>query len=197
MTCGAGDALRELPILLKPSRFCIYFNVGQAYFVFMKSRISAAVVLAFVALIPALAQSIQTSLIRDGQAYPIEIDDRLLRNTPSWDPETQEIPLSMPAAIRIARENLKRLAPKANKDWLLVKADLQRIGQRRNKWIYEIEFYCYLSDSLCDGVDDLVTIWVKLDGKILEPTIYPEDLDLMHRRNVPPPKPTKPIVKNL
>lgn len=121
----------------------------------------------------AFSQSIKGSSFRNGYTYSYEIDDDTVRNTPSWNPEKEDAPLSFRQAIDIARANLKRFAPKADEKWEVLKVQLQRIGtnypvRKDDKWIYEVEFYCNLGK--CD-VTDGFTIYVKLDGTIVEPEI--------------------------
>jgi hypothetical protein len=77
--------------------------------------------------------------------------------------------LSANRAIKIARENLHVVEPKANKYWQVIQVNLQRIGESNNKWIYEIEFDCLLYQKQCGSEDTLIMVWVTLNGSILEP----------------------------
>ena len=119
----------------------------------------------------AFSQSINASSFRNGYTYTYKIDDDTVKNTPSWNPEKEDAPLSFRQAIDIARATLKRFAPKADDKWEVLEVKLQRIGtnypvRKDDKWIYEVEFYCFLGK--CD-VTDGFTIYVKLDGTIAEP----------------------------
>ena len=121
----------------------------------------------------AFSQSIKSSGFRNGYTYSYEIDDDTVKNTSSWNPEKENAPLSFRQAIDIARANLKRFVPKADDKWEVLKVELQRIGtnypvRKDDKWIYEVEFSCNLGK--CD-VADIFTIYVKLNGTIVEPEI--------------------------
>ena len=123
--------------------------------------------------IVAFSQSIKSSSFRNGYTYSYEIDDDTVKNTPSWNPEKEDAPLSFRQAIDIARANLKRFAPKADDKWEVLEVKLQRIGtnypvRKDDKWIYSVEFHCLLGK--CE-VTDSFTFYVKLDGTIVEPEI--------------------------
>jgi hypothetical protein len=125
----------------------------------------------------AFSQSIKASGFHNGYTYSYEIDDDTVKNTPSWNPEKEDAPLSFRKAIDIARANLKRFAPKADDKWEVYKVQLQRIGtnfpvRKNDKWIYEVEFYCFLGK--CD-VNDSFTFYVKLDGTIVEPEVTSDE----------------------
>jgi hypothetical protein len=92
-----------------------------------------------------------------------------LKDTSSWNPEKEEAPISLRQAIEIGRTNLKRFVPKANDKWDVLKVQLHRIGWDKDKWIYQVEFNCFLAK--CEDDSDSFTIWVKLDGTIVEPEI--------------------------
>jgi CO/xanthine dehydrogenase Mo-binding subunit len=87
--------------------------------------------------------------------------------TPSWNPETDDAaPVSLRKAIEIARTNLKRLIPESTEKWDVEKVTLHQMGQ--DKWLYEVAFYCFL--ARCGlGANDGFTLYVKMDGSIVEP----------------------------
>lgn len=119
-------------------------------------------------------QSIKSSIFRDGFAYSYVIDDETVKNTPSWNPEKEESPLPFRQAIEVARRNLNKFATEADENWEVSKVTLQRIGtnfpaRKDEKWIYEIDFVCLLSK--CESGSDSFTIYVKFDGKIVEPKV--------------------------
>lgn len=121
----------------------------------------------------AFSQSINASSFRNGYTFSYKIDDDTVKNTPSWNPEKENAPLSFRQVIDIARANLKRFAPKADDKWEILEIKLQRIGthypvRKDDKWIYTVDFYCNLGK--CD-VTNSFTIYVRLDGTIVEPEI--------------------------
>lgn len=133
--------------------------------------LSVALLLSMSAI--AFSQSIKSSSFSNGFIYSYEISDDTVKNTPSWNPEKEDAPLSFRQAISIARASLKRFVPKADDKWEVLEVKLQRIGtnypvRKDDKWIYEVEFYCNLGK--CD-VTDGFRIYVKLDGTIVEPEI--------------------------
>ena len=132
----------------------------------MKLIISTFAVLLFGGL--TLAQSISGGSFLDGKKYSYEIDEKALARTSSWDPEREPPRLSVQEVISAARAGLKRLVPKSDERWQVYGVELHRIGEADRKWIYEVNFVCYLDKC---SASDTFNVWVKLDGTILEPNI--------------------------
>lgn len=127
------------------------------------------------ATIPAFGQAITHSSYRNGHKYTFEVNYGTLKDTPSWNPEKEDAPISLRKAVEIARRNLKTFVPAADDNWNLLKVNLQRIGENKAKWIYQVEFYCFLSKQNCQDDTGSFTIYVKLDGGIVEPIIEPDN----------------------
>ena len=80
--------------------------------------------------------------------------------------------MSARKAAEIAQSNLKRLMPKTTEKWRLDGVNLSRMGTDKDKWIYEIEF---LAEEIRMDSDFSFTIFVKMDGTIVEPEVVPDD----------------------
>ena len=141
----------------------------------MKSLVLCTVVFGIACASSAYGQSISGSSFRNGYRYNYEINDDTLKNTPSWDPEKGEPPVSFRRAMEIGWTNLGKEVPKPHDRWHLSKLTLHRIGWSENKWIYEAEFQCLaLKDELCDDPSSF-DFWIKLDGTVIEPTRVPDN----------------------
>jgi hypothetical protein len=86
-----------------------------------------------------------------------------LAGTPSWNPETEEPPLALGQALKIARGNLRRFVQEADK-LSVGKVDLQRFDS--DKWVYQVLFNCGGDEGDC-GPSFLII--VKMDGSVVEP----------------------------
>jgi hypothetical protein len=112
-----------------------------------------------------LAQEHRSSVSRGSYTYKFNKQD--FENTPLWNQEEGEPPLSVSRAIKIARENLPRFV-KSAETWKIRVVTLQSIGENENKWFYRIDFFC--TGAVCQEVEDRIfTAIVKMDGTILEP----------------------------
>jgi hypothetical protein len=136
----------------------------------MKFRLAVVLIaIYFLAADYAFSQSIKLTQFRGDYKYSYEISDKTVMNTPSFNPEKEEAPVSVRKAIEIARTSLIRFVPKADNKWELLRAELLRIG---SGWIYKIEFYCFLEKCV---ETDSFTIYVKMDGTIVEPEVLLND----------------------
>ena len=108
----------------------------------------------------------------DGRKYTFKVTAEELQKLPSWNPETEDVPLSARKAIEVARINLVRFVPTADK-WSIDHIDLTRMT--KDKWIYEVYFDC--PSEKCGRLDSdwSFMIYVKMDGSIVEPLIEPWD----------------------
>jgi hypothetical protein len=115
----------------------------------------------------ASSQSISQTQFSNGFAYKIEVSDDDLKDTPAWNPEKRDVaPLSLRRAIKVGRDNLKRFAPAADDKWDVEKVILHQMGADR--WLYEVSFYCFMSK--CGERNNGFTLYIKMDGRIVEPT---------------------------
>lgn len=108
----------------------------------------------------------------DGSKYTFKVTAEELQTLPSWNPDTEEVPLSARKALELARTNMARLLP-TSQIWSLDHIDLTRMT--KDKWIYEVYFGCLLEDCVRPGSDWSFMIYVKMDGSIVEPVIEPYD----------------------
>jgi len=99
----------------------------------------------------------------DNFAY--NLSDKDFANTPSWNQDDGEPPLSLSQAVKIARENLPRFVKKAD-NLKIREITLQSMGN--NKWFYRVKFVCFGMQCREQEVRGFTAI-VKLDGTIIEP----------------------------
>jgi hypothetical protein len=119
----------------------------------------------------ALSQDwLRSTQYRNGFRYVVRISEEDAEKLPSWNEEADEAPLSTRKAMDIARANLNRLVPNRNEKWLLRDVTLNRI--LRDKWIYEITF---MPEEIHLGDDFMFTLFVTMDGRIVEPEITLND----------------------
>lgn len=119
----------------------------------------------------AFGQTLTSTFFSTNNEYKIEITEADLKNTPSWIPENEEIvPLSFNEAIEIGRETVKRYIPTADNKWRLSGVMLYRMG--KDKWLYSVSFHC---SQNCNGESGNFSVYIKMDGTIIEPTVTPRD----------------------
>ena len=117
----------------------------------------------------AFAQETKTTVRRtatySGGSYAYKLTDRDFTNSPSWNQDGGEPPLSISQAIKAARENLPRFVRNAEA-WKMRIVTMQSFGE--DKWYYRIHFFC--SGVVCRDIEDRnFTAIVKMDGTIVEP----------------------------
>jgi len=100
-----------------------------------------------------------------GESFAYKLSDRDFANTPSWNQEEGEPPISISRAVKIARENLPRFVKNADV-WKIRQVTLQSMSE--DKWYYRINFFC--SGIQCREIEErsFMAI-VKMDGTIVEP----------------------------
>lgn len=110
-------------------------------------------------------QTVQESAGFSGDGYSYKFTNLDFADTPSWNQEEGEPPLSISRAVKIARENLPRFVKNAE-SWKMRMVMLQRIGEE--KWYYRIHFFCF--GAACREIEtrNFMAI-VKMDGNIVVP----------------------------
>lgn len=111
------------------------------------------------------AQTVSSLFSCNGNNYTITFSDRDFVETPSWNPEKEDAPLSIRKALEIARVTLNRCHPKANDNWSLWKIELNPMG--KGKWVYELEFVCPYGS--CANNDRHHTLYIRLNGTVILP----------------------------
>ena len=102
-----------------------------------------------------------------GETYTYKFNDEDFANTPAWNPETDEVPLSIRQAIVKAREHLPRFVPNADQ-FRVAHFFLRRV--KNDRWFYQISFTCAAAGVACrDAEVRQFTILVKMDNTIIEP----------------------------
>lgn len=106
----------------------------------------------------------------DGKKFTFKVTAVELQTLPSWNPETDEVPLSARQAVLAARTSLPGFLSKPDK-WTLNRIELTPMT--KDKWIYEIYFDCTTENCGRPDSDWSFMIFVKMDGSIVEPEIEP------------------------
>lgn len=136
--------------------------------VFQFSLLLVFLLLAFPAIIPAQTASISATSFYEDKAFHYDISEKDVEDTPSWNPSDESMPLSPRSAIEIGRTNLARFVTKG-----LDLFDVQEIQMTRfplDKWLFVIHFDCWGLKCGEDGHAGF-TIYVKMDGTIVEPRV--------------------------
>jgi hypothetical protein len=97
--------------------------------------------------------------------FAYNLSDKDFANTPSWNQDEGEPPLSLSQAVKIARESVPRFVNKAD-NLKIREITLQSMGN--NKWFYRVKFVCFGMQCRGQEVRGFTAI-VKLDGTIIEP----------------------------
>lgn len=106
--------------------------------------------------------------------YTVKIFDEDIEKMPSWNPETEEAPLSPRKAIEVARENISRFILQDSEKWVLENVSLSQVGSPgSDRWLYQAEFTN--NHLLGTELDYGFSIFVKMDGTVVEPEVVPND----------------------
>lgn len=101
-----------------------------------------------------------------GETYRYKFNQDDFAETPSWNAENGEPPLSFSRAVQIARANLPRFVTGAEK-FQIQRINLNPVGGN-DKWMYNISFVCRAAECRELPTRQFAVI-VKMDGTILEP----------------------------
>lgn len=107
-----------------------------------------------------------------GEHYSYNLYDEDFVNTPNWNIEEGELPVSISRAIQIAKANLSRFVERSDK--FKVRSIFLRPFSNSSKWFYSIRFFCRGKE--CRDLDiRTFQILVKMNESIVEPKILPPD----------------------
>lgn len=107
----------------------------------------------------------RTKATMRGETYSYKLSDQDFINTPSWQEDAGEPPLSIQKALEIARQTLPRFVQSAEL-WKARRINLQSISQ--DKWFYAIYFNCMPAQCRTLPERSFMSV-VKMDGTIVEP----------------------------
>lgn len=116
--------------------------------------------------------SSSTTFHYNGNTYTYGLSDDDLANTPSWNPEQNEPPLSPHRAVLLASDALRRFV-KPGDEWRVDTIATTQPGSE--KWIYDVSFSCSSARCLKERPTPRFTILVKMDGSTVEPAIKPDE----------------------
>jgi hypothetical protein len=121
-----------------------------------------------------------TSFVYKNLTFQYQLSDDDFKHTQSWNPETDESPLSTRKALEVARLNLHRFVQDADK-FEVEKINLERFEP--NKWVFEVGFHCW--DNRCSDTAVSFIVFVKMDGSVIEPqmTANQKDVNLRTQPN--------------
>lgn len=100
-----------------------------------------------------------------GETYSYKYTREDFAETPSWNSENGEPPLSMTRALAIARANLPRFVADAE-NFKTGHITLRETGN--DKWFYQISFICRAAECRDLPTRQFLVV-VKMDGTLLEP----------------------------
>ena len=113
----------------------------------------------------------QTTTVQcNGVESTIKVSLEDLQNAPSWNPETDDAPLSTKKAVETGRKTLQKCVPN-DKDWILWNVELTQLAE--GKWFYEVQFRRDLPDDCRVCANNSFVVFVKMDGTIAEPKPRP------------------------
>jgi hypothetical protein len=114
----------------------------------------------------------QTTTVQcNGLESTIKVSLEDLQNAPSWNPETDDAPLSTKKAVEISRKTLQKCVID-DKDWILWKVELTQLAE--GKWFYEVQFERDSPDDCRVCANNSFVVYVKMDGTIAEPKPRPK-----------------------
>jgi hypothetical protein len=108
----------------------------------------------------------------NGLRFTYDLHDPDFKDTPSWNPETGDPPLSTREALAIGRTTINRFVQDGQR-FEVEKINLERFEP--HKWVYEIAFHCW--DERCSDSLNSFTAFVKMDGSAIEPQVIPTSKD--------------------
>jgi hypothetical protein len=120
-------------------------------------------------IVSAQSASTSDSFIYGGNIYSHKASEWDLADAPLWNPAQGEPPLSLRKAVETARGSLRRHVRKAD-DMGVERIELKQLGI--DKWIYMVTFYCWKNECR-DEAGLFFTIYLKMDGSVIEPEIKP------------------------
>ena len=140
----------------------------------MKVRfVGAGVLLVLLSFAAAAQERMRLTRYVYGYKYTFKVFDEDLQKTPSWNPTAEDVPIPPRKAVDVAKVNIARLLPRFDEKWVLDRIELNQL--LKDKWVYEVEFR---NDELFQsqtGPDYAFSIFVKMDGTVVEPDVVPND----------------------
>src|ERR1700686_167250 len=113
-----------------------------------------------------------TTFVYNNLTFRYSITDDDFKDTPSWNPEIDDSPLSTRKALDVARLTLHRFVPD-EATFEVEKINLERFEP--HKWVFEISFHCW--DHRCSDTAVSFIVFVKMDGSAIEPEGTPKKKD--------------------
>jgi hypothetical protein len=139
----------------------------------MKVRlVGAAVLLLSLSFAAAAQERIRLTRYVYDYKYTFTVFDEDLHKTPSWNPMTEEVPVSPRQAVAVAKVSIGDSSRATMKNGFLI-ASREPTDQR--KWVYEIEFRNDELFASQGGPDYAFSIFVKMDGTVVEADVVPND----------------------
>jgi hypothetical protein len=115
---------------------------------------------------------VTTTFVYNNLSFRYSFGDEDFKDTPSWNPETEDSPISSRKALDVARITLHRFVSDAAA-FEVEKISLERFEP--HKWVFEISFHCW--DNRCSDTAVSFTVFVKMDGVAIEPEVTPKQKD--------------------
>lgn len=142
-------------------------NIKQIFFAAILSLLSSSI-----ALSQKEYYEWQTTTVQcRGIESTIKVSIVDLQNAPSWNPETEDTPISTKKAVEIGRKTLQKCLPD-DEEWSLWNVKLTQLAAE--SWFYEIQFRRNLPDDCRVCAKNSFVVYVKMDGTIAEPKPKPK-----------------------
>ena len=110
-------------------------------------------------------RDLYTTRDSSGREKVYRVPENKLVATKRWTPETEAPPLSVPAAVAVAR---KRLNAKQPDSLRAIKIELIASGGQEWRWFYRIELYDVAS-ARGGQPPEVLEVLVLMDGSVVEP----------------------------
>jgi len=107
----------------------------------------------------------------EGKVFSTEFSPKDLLDTPSWNPEKGNPPISLVKAVKESRAFLKKYFPNYS-SWEIERITCDQFG--KGKWVYVVEFYLDQKASR-DGRAASFSAFLKMDGNFFEPKVSASD----------------------
>jgi hypothetical protein len=104
------------------------------------------------------------------KTYVVEVTDKALRATPSWDADKENPPLPARKALQLANRKKDQLVKDTTDfTWALESASL--IADRDGKWYWLVHYTARVRQGGFSGIRPFLLLAVLMDGTVVEPRL--------------------------
>jgi hypothetical protein len=104
-----------------------------------------------------------------GNDYTFVLMQSDLDSAPLWRADHEEAPLSIRSAYTLALQCVTNVVPDAS-NWIINKIGTERLGRKRDQWVYIVEFTTYSSNpnEVLLGGPHIFTLPILMNGKTVD-----------------------------